>query len=93
VFNGAAGQGIVGPNFNDKYWIYGGDMSSIYKTIKYGVPEKGMIPWESQLTPKQIQQVSSFIYKMEGTNPANPKEPQGELFERSETGQEVNEGT
>ena len=85
VCHGAEGQGVVGPNFTDKYWIHGGDMSSIFSTIKYGVPEKGMIPWETQLTPKQIQQVASFIYTMEGTNPANPKEPQGELFERGES--------
>ena len=84
VCHGAEGQGVVGPNLTDKYWIHGGDMSSIFATIKYGVPEKGMIAWQSQLTPKQMQQVSSFIYTMEGTNPANPKEPQGEIFERTE---------
>lgn len=83
VCHGAEGQGVVGPNLTDKYWIHGGDMASIFSTIKYGVPEKGMIPWESQLTPKQMQQVSSYIYTMEGTNPANAKEAQGELFERS----------
>ncbi len=82
VCHGAEGQGVVGPNLTDKYWIHGGDMVSIFKVIKYGVPEKGMIPWESQLTPKQMQQVSSFIYTLEGTSPANPKEPQGEIFER-----------
>jgi cytochrome c oxidase cbb3-type subunit 3 len=43
-----------------------------------------MISWKSQMSPKEIQQVSSFIYTLEGTNPANPKEPQGELFEREE---------
>ncbi|MEQ9217392.1 MAG: cbb3-type cytochrome c oxidase N-terminal domain-containing protein [Cyclobacteriaceae bacterium] len=85
VCHGAEGQGVVGPNFADKYWIHGGDMASIFATIKYGVPEKGMIPWETQLTPQQIQQVSSFIYTLEGTNPPNPKEPQGELFERGES--------
>lgn len=87
VCHGAEGQGVVGPNFTDKYWIHGGDMASIFTTIKYGVPEKGMIPWESQLTPKQMQQVASYIYTMEGTNPPNPKEPQGELFEREAEGE------
>ncbi len=82
VCHGAEGQGLVGPNFTDKYWIHGGDMESIFSTIKYGVPEKGMIPWESQLTPKQMQQVASYIYTMEGTDPPNQKEPQGEIFER-----------
>ncbi|XOV92979.1 MAG: cbb3-type cytochrome c oxidase N-terminal domain-containing protein [Bacteroidota bacterium] len=91
VCHGAEGQGVVGPNFTDKYWIHGGDIASIFTTIKYGVPEKGMIPWESQLTPKQMQQVASFIYTLEGTNPPNPKEPQGELFERNSA--EQNEGS
>lgn len=76
------GGGGVGPNFTDKYWIHGGDMKSIFRTIKYGVPEKGMISWEAQLSPKKMQQVSSYIYTLEGGTSANPKEPQGELFER-----------
>lgn len=82
VCHGADGGGGVGPNFTDKYWLHGGDLKSIFKVVKYGVPQKGMIPWESQLTPEQIQQVSSYIYGMEGTTPETPKEPQGELFER-----------
>ena len=31
-----------------------------------------------------MQQVASYIYTMEGTDPPNQKEPQGELFEREE---------
>jgi len=46
------------------------------------VTAKGMISWETQLSPKEMQQVSSFVYSLEGTTPENPKEPQGELFER-----------
>ncbi|MEM9341344.1 MAG: c-type cytochrome [Bacteroidota bacterium] len=84
VCHAADGGGGVGPNFTDQYWLHGGDMPSIFKTIKYGVPSKGMISWESQLSPKKMQQVASYIYMMEGTSPANPKEPQGEVFERSE---------
>jgi len=76
------GGGGVGPNFTDQYWIHGGDMSALFRTIKYGIPEKGMISWEAQLPPKKIQQVASYIYFMEGTTSANPKEAQGDLFER-----------
>lgn len=82
------GGGSVGPNFTDKYWLHGGDIASIFKTIKYGVPSKGMISWESQLSPKKMQQVASYIYTMEGTTPANGKDPQGELFEREELSDE-----
>ena len=82
VCHAADGGGGVGPNFTDKYWLHGGDMPSIFKTIKYGVPAKGMISWETQLSPKKMQQVASYIYMMEGSTPANPKDPQGELFTR-----------
>lgn len=82
--HGQNGEGGVGPNLTDKYWLHGGDIKSIFKTIKYGVPSKGMISWESQLIPKEIQQVASYIYTLEGTEPANPKDPQGELFERED---------
>jgi cytochrome c oxidase cbb3-type subunit 3 len=80
--HGAEGGGGVGPNLTDQYWIHGGDIKDIYRTIKYGVPAKGMIPWESQLSPTQMQDISSFIITLEGTNPPNPKEPEGELYER-----------
>lgn len=86
------GGGGVGPNLTDKYWLHGGDMPSIFSTIKYGVPSKGMISWETQLSPKKIQQVASYIYFMEGTVPATPKEAQGDLFERAiETEEESDE--
>jgi cytochrome c oxidase cbb3-type subunit 3 len=75
----AQGQGLVGPNLTDEYWIHGCSIGDIYSLIVKGVPEKGMISWKDQLTPEQIQQVSSFIISMQGTNPPNPKEPQGEV--------------
>ncbi len=74
------GGGGVGPNFTDEYWIHGGSMSDIFKTIKYGVPTKGMISWESQLNPTQMAQVASYIKSLTGTVPASPKEPQGEIW-------------
>lgn len=89
VCHAADGGGGVGPNFTDQYWLHGGDMPSIFKTIKYGVPSKGMIAWEAQLSPKKMQQVASYIYTMEGNTSANPKEPQGELFERMDAGEEA----
>ncbi len=73
------GGGGVGPNFTDDYWIHGGDITDIFRVVKYGVLDKGMVPWEAQLTPLEIQQVSSYILTFLGTIPANPKAPQGEL--------------
>jgi cytochrome c oxidase cbb3-type subunit 3 len=73
----AQGQGLVGPNLTDNYWIHGCTIGEVFNLIVIGVPEKGMISWKTQLTPEQIQQVSSFILTLVGTNPPNPKEPQG----------------
>ncbi len=80
--HGQAGEGGVGPNLTDVYWIHGGSVSDIFKTIKYGVPAKGMIPWQSQLSPVEMQDISSYIITLEGSDPPNGKEPQGEPFER-----------
>lgn len=75
--HGDKGQGSVGPNLTDPYWLHGGTVGSIFKTIKYGVPEKGMISWEKTLSPKQISDVSNYIISLKGSNPPNGKAPQG----------------
>lgn len=76
--HGQEGQGTVGPNLTDEYWLHGGDVNDIFKTIKYGVPAKGMVPWQGKLTKDQMLEVSSYILSLQGSNPANAKEPQGE---------------
>ncbi|MFK7904755.1 MAG: cytochrome c, partial [Chitinophagales bacterium] len=81
--------GGVGPNFADQYWVHGGDIKSIFKTIKYGVPAKGMISWQSQLKPADMQAVASYIYQFEGTNPPYAKAPQGEIFIREGSGESL----
>ena len=78
------GGNNIGPNLTDQYWIHGGSIKDIFSVIKYGVPSKGMIPWKSQLTPKQMQQLSSFVVTLQGTDPPNAKEPEGELYVRDE---------
>ena len=78
--HGAAGEGTVGPNLTDDHWLHGGGVKNIFKTIKYGIPEKGMIAWEKLLKPQEIQKVSSYIISIHNSNPVNPKEPQGELW-------------
>ncbi len=80
--HGAELQGTVGPNLTDAYWLHGGSVGDVFKTIHDGVPAKGMISWKAQLSPEQIQYVASYIISMEGSEPAGAKEPQGELYER-----------
>lgn len=76
--HGQQGQGGVGPNLTDEFWIHGGSVKSIFRTINEGVVAKGMMSWKKQLNPLQVQQVSSFILSLQGTKPAGAKEPQGE---------------
>ncbi len=78
--HGALGEGGVGPNMTDEYWIHGGGIKDIFRTIKVGVPTKGMVPWESQLSPIKMQQVASYILSLKGTNPPKAKAPQGTLY-------------
>lgn len=82
---GGSMPGGVGPNLTDEYWIHGGSLKDIFKTIKYGWVEKGMIAWKDQLSAKQIAQIASFIKSIKGSHPANAKEPQGEIY-TEETG-------
>lgn len=82
--HGFGGEGLVGPNFTDDYWIHGGSMKNMYHIIAEGVPAKGMISWRSQLSPNQIQEVSSYIRTLHGTNPPNQKGPEGDKWEASQ---------
>ena len=79
--HGAKGEGTVGPNLTDKFWLHGGSINDVFKTIKYGVPERGMQAWEKTYSPSQIKNIASYIKSITGTNPPNGKAPQGEPFE------------
>lgn len=75
--HGPNGQGVIGPNLTDDYWLHGNKINDVFKTIEYGVPAKGMPTWESQLSPRQIADVANYVKSLHGTNPPNPKAPQG----------------
>ncbi|MBC7509218.1 MAG: c-type cytochrome [Ferruginibacter sp.] len=78
--HGANGEGGVGPNLTDDYWLHNGSLNDIYNTIKKGYPDKGMQSWATKFNPKEISQMASFIATLKGTKPANGKAPQGDLF-------------
>ncbi|NQX91604.1 MAG: c-type cytochrome [Flavobacteriales bacterium] len=80
VCHGAEGEGKVGPNLCDEYWIHGGDIKDVFSTITYGA-KNGMKSWKDELNPVQIQEVASFVMTFKGTTPANAKAPQGELWQ------------
>ena len=86
----ADGGGGIGPNLTDEYWILGGGIKNVFTTITNGGRDgKGMVAWGKTLKPKDIQKVASYIMAMQGTTPAKPKPPQGELYK--DEAQEVKE--
>lgn len=77
----ASGGGGIGPNLTDDHWILGGGIKNVFKTISEGGRAgKGMIAWKSDLSPAEMAQVASYILSLHGTNPADAKEPEGELW-------------
>jgi cytochrome c oxidase cbb3-type subunit 3 len=75
--HGPQGQGLIGPNLTDDYWLHGGRPTEILHTITEGVPDKGMVPWKDQLKPEELSTMAAYVLSLAGTNPPNPKAPQG----------------
>lgn len=78
--HGNKGEGNIGPNLTDEYWLHGGKLTDIYHTVTEGVPSKGMLAWKNQLGPAEILSVSAFVGSLRGSNPSPAKEPQGDVF-------------
>ena len=74
--------GQIGPNLTDDYWLHGGALEEMHKTVADGVLEKGMPPWGKVLKPAQLDAVVAYVYTLRGTTVPNPKAPQGELVPR-----------
>lgn len=91
--HGKAGEGTVGPNLTDDYWLHGGSINDVFKSIKYGWAEKGMRSWKDDLSPVQIAQVSSYIKSLRGSNPPNAKEKQGEMYQEEASGNQSDSAT
>jgi cytochrome c oxidase cbb3-type subunit 3 len=73
--------GQIGPNLTDDYWILGGGIKNVFHTLVNGGRDgKGMISWKGTLKPKQMQEVASYVLSLKGSNPVNPKAPDGEIW-------------
>lgn len=79
--HGEKGEGLVGPNLTDEFWLHGGGVSDVFKVVKYGVPAKGMVSWEKNLSSQKISEVTNYILSLQGSNPANAKAPQGQKYD------------
>lgn len=75
------GGGGIGPNLTDSYWILGGGIKNVFNTISEGGRAgKGMVAWKTDLKPDEIAQVASYVLSLHGTTPADPKDPEGEIW-------------
>ncbi len=75
------GGGGIGPNLTDEQWILGGGIKNVFNTISEGGRAgKGMVAWKQSLKPSEMAQVASYLLTFQGTTPANPKAPEGEIW-------------
>ena len=73
--HGARGQGDVGPNLTDPFWIAGGAPVDIYTTIVEGRNAQGMPPWGS-LGRGACKQLTAYLLTIRDQDlPGKP--PQG----------------
>ena len=81
--NGKLGENDgAGPNLTDNYWLHGGSIQDVFKSIKYGWTDKGMKSWKEDLSPVQIAQVASYIKSLKGSV-AVGKAPQGDVYQET----------
>lgn len=79
--SGASSKGFAGPNLTDEYWLHGGDINDLYKSIKFGYADKGMPDWKSRFSNDQIYHLASFVYSLDYVSEEEGgKEPQGEKY-------------
>jgi cytochrome c oxidase cbb3-type subunit III len=74
--------GQIGPNLTDDKWILGGGIKNVFHTITNGGRDgKGMVSWKTNgMKPKEIQKVASYILSLQGSNPKDAKEAEGEVW-------------
>lgn len=77
----ADGGGQIGPNLTDEHWVLGGGIKNIFHTLEHGGRDgKGMVSWKGTLKPKEMQLVASYVMSLKGSNPKDPKAPDGEIW-------------
>lgn len=80
--HGESGEGLIGPNLVDNYWLHGkGKMADIANIIISGIPDTGMAAWSGRIPEEDILQIAAYIKSIKGTRPENPREPEGALIE------------
>jgi len=76
--HGNAGEGLIGPNLTDDYYIHGNAPTDVYQVISEGVLDKGMTPWGAILSVEERAQLVAYVKTLNGTNPEGAKAPEGD---------------
>jgi cytochrome c oxidase cbb3-type subunit III len=76
--HGANGEGVIGPNLTDEFWLHGGQPDKIFATIMEGAVEKGMPPWGPVIGELKARLVTAYIASLKGSKPTNAKAAQGD---------------
>lgn len=79
--HGQEGEGDACPNLTDMVAKNGGDLMSIYKTIKDGVKGTEMKSWVSELGPAGVLNMAAFVGSLRGKNLPSKRKPEGNKFE------------
>ncbi len=74
------GEGDACPNLTDMFAKNGGDLMSIYQTIRAGVPGTEMKDWEQELGPAGVLTMAAYVGSLRGKNVDGGKAPEGTEF-------------
>ncbi len=78
--HGEKAQGLIGPNLTDDRWIHGGAVEQVFQSVAKGWPAKGMPPWGRAMKPEELAALVSYVRSLQGSNPPNPRAPEGDPF-------------
>ncbi len=80
--HGTFGEGGIGPNLTDKYWIHGPDEAAITSTIMNGVAAKGMPTWGPILGERKIKMITAYVVTLwETPPPTTGKKAEGDPYD------------
>ncbi len=80
--HGSYGEGGIGPNLTDNYWIHGPEEINITTTIMNGVAAKGMPTWGPILGERKIKMLAAYVMTLWQTPPpVAGKKAEGEAYD------------
>jgi len=80
--HGTYGEGGIGPNLTDNFWIHGPEEVNITTTIMNGVAAKGMPTWGPILGERKIKMLTAYVMTLWQTPPpVAGKKAEGEAYD------------